>query len=438
MSVTTPHPVPPRAAAATGAVRAALCARRNRVGASLGALPVANVVVIEIGLALGLLLLAVDSALLPVSGAVLLLALVIAFIRWGGRWFTQWVGLTVRYLFRSHSRVMKPGAAAAQATTKEASEAEELGVTVIGPEDRRVALLRLTVPDLVVTHTLNHEREEVGLAWHQGKWTAVLQVDTSQHLITNVNSAPNLPLGALAPCLEDRGVVLDAIKVIWHCYPGSLALPPSAPAYQAYLELLGTLPAAARRATWITLQLDPRRCGTAVRERGGGVVGAHRAMVGALSRVRSALASRGVVTRPLSVDELLRAGLSAAELVPVLKSEGRVTLRERWGGVTAGGIGHSSYVISGWPSRGAMQGLNTLTGVRALSSTVVLSITPSSDATQVGLRGLVRVSARTPSELTAADQQLTQISGKLGITLTSLRGMQLAGLVATLPVGGAA
>jgi ESX secretion system protein EccE len=301
-----------------------------------------------------------------------------------------------------------------------------------------VSLLRLAVPDLVVAHGTDHERRPLGLAWHEGTWTAVLLVDPAPALVTQVGSSPNLPLGALAPCLEDRGVVLDAIQVIWHCYPGSAALPSNSPALASYMEVLGPLPAAARRTTWVAIRLDPRRCPAAVRERGGGVLGAHRALIGALSRVRNALESRGVTTRPLDPDELLKAGISAAELTAVAGSNQRVGLRERWSGVTAAGVGHASYAITGWSRGKTAQSLNALTGVRALSSTVAVSISPGSEDNQVGMRGLVRVSARTPGELDYADGRLSSISDRLGITLTPLRGLQVAGLAATLPLGGRA
>nr|BFF02583.1 type VII secretion protein EccE [Streptoalloteichus tenebrarius] len=432
--MTTSRPAPPGPAAAVNAMRAAMRARRRTMGASLGALPVVNLVVIEVGLALGLLLLAANSVLWPVSVAVLVIALVVAFLRWRGRWFTQWVGLTLRYTFRSHARVVRPAEVAASAPAADEARDDE---AVTGPEDPRVAVLRLAVPDLVVAHGTDHERRQVGLAWHEGTWTAVLLVDTPQPMVGRVGAAPNLPLSVLAPCLEDRGTVLDAIQVIWHCYPGSAALPPNSPALASYLEVLGPVPAAARRTTWIAVRLDPRRCPAAVRERGGGVVGAHRALIGALSRVRSALNARGIPTRPLDVDELLRAGISAGELTAALGSKSSVALRERWAGVTAGGIGHASYAITGWPSRPA-ESLNALTGVRALSSTVALSLAPSGEDGQVGLRGLVRVSARTPSELEAADGQLQQLGERVGVSLTPLRGLQAAGYSATLPMGGAA
>jgi type VII secretion protein EccE len=402
------------------------------VGVTLGALPVSNLVLIEVGLAIGLILLAIDQKLLYEAGGVLLLAIIFAFLRWSGRWFTQWVGLTLQYTFRSHTKVANPLPPTAD---------EQVGVeeaTVLGPDDPRVNLLRLVVPDLIVAHGTDHERRQVGLAWHEGAWTAVLLVDPAPNLITPLGATPSLPLGALAPCLEDRGVVLDAIQVIWHAYPGSAALPMSSPALASYLEVLGPLPAAARRTTWVAVRLDPRRCPAAIAERGGGVVGSHRALIGALSRVRSALEARGVPTRPLNPDELLRSGVSAAELVGGMRSNSRVALNESWTGVTAAGIGHASYAITRWPQGRNVTNINALTGVRALSTTVAMSVSPSGEDGQVGLRGLVRVSARTPGELSEANQRLHDMAQRLNVSLTPLRGLQASGLAATLPLGGAA
>lgn len=388
-----------------------------------------NLVVLEVGLAIGLILLAINESLLYIGIGVAGVALLIAIIRWRGKWFTQWFGLTLRYSFRSHDRVAAPPPPNVEPNQDE---------SVTGPEDARVSLLRLVVPDLVVAHGTDHEREQVGLAWHDGTWSAVLLVEPTPALITQAGGAPSLPLSALAPCLEDRGVVLDSIQVIWHTYPGSAALPSESPALSSYMEVLGPLPAAARRTTWVAIRLDPRRCPAAVRERGGGVVGAHRALIGALSRVRNALESRGVPTRPLDPDELLRAGISAAELTAVAGSERRTSLKEHWTSATAAGIGHASYAITNWPKGKITSSLNALTSVRALSATIALSISPADDEGQIGLRGVVRMSARNPRELDTADDRLSTLADRVGVSLTPLRGLQIEGLAATLPMGGTA
>ncbi|MFF0148339.1 type VII secretion protein EccE [Amycolatopsis sulphurea] len=404
--------------------------RQRSGGITLGALPVANLVLLEVGVTIGLVLLAIDMSLKYVAIGVAALGLVLAFLRWGGGWFTQWLGLTLRYRFRSHDRVATPPPPDLEELPEESA--------VTGPEDARVNLLRLAVPDLVVAHGVDHERQQVGIAWADGTWTAVLLVEPTPALITQAGGAPSLPLSALAPCLEDRGVMLDSIQMIWHSYPGSAALPSDSPALSSYMEVLGPLPAAARRTTWIAVRLDPKRCPAAIRERGGGVVGAHRALIGALSRVRNALESRGVPTRPLDPDELLRASISAAELTSVAGSATEVTLQENWTGVTAAGIGHSSYAITNWPKSKITGSLNALTSVRALSATVAMSISPSADEGRIGLRGVVRLSARNPRELDAADQRLQSISERLGVELTPLRGLQVSAFAATLPIGGTA
>jgi hypothetical protein len=145
-----------------------------------------------------------------------------------------------------------------------------------------------------------------------------------------------------------------------------------------------------------------------------------------------------VPTRPLDADELLRAGVSAAELVGAARANVRVGLRERWTDVTAANIGHASYAITHWPKGRNVNSINALTGIRALSSTVAMSVSPGGEDGQVGLRGLVRVSARTPSELHEAHQRLHTMAHRLGVSLTPLRGLQVSGLAATLPLGGAA
>jgi type VII secretion protein EccE len=410
----------------SGAPHTRVSARSRSTGARLGPLPVVNLVVLEVGLALGLALLAVDTALWWVALMLLLVTVPLALGRWHGRWLVQWAQVTVGYLLRSHGRSLTGLEPVATGNPQQ---------PVSAADDPRVSLLRLLLPDLTIAHGADHQREPLGLVCHQNTWTAVLEVDAAASMITPVGDAAGLPLSALAPCLEHRGVVLDSIQVIWHCYPGSTALPSSSPALRSYLEVLGPLPVAARRTTWVAVSLDPRRCPTAVAERGGGVMGCHRALIGALSRVRSDLHARGVSTRPLDADQLLRAGISAAELSAVAGSGQPVTFSEGWTAVTAAGVGHASHAITGWGTRGAVHSLNALTGVRALSTTLSLSLSPGEDGGEVGLRGVVRVSARNSTELEAADGQLLAVSQRLGVALRPLRGLQIAGLAATLPLG---
>lgn len=408
-----------------------LGARRRGDTMTLLGIPVLNLVVIEVGFALGLIVVLVlrNPLSLVIGGGILAAAVLVAITRVRGRWFTQSLGLELRYRMRSHDKPRPPVARAGLEDLKDED-------AVIGDEDPKVNVLRAAIPKLVVAQGMDHDRQPVGMAWDDGCWTAVLMVEPTPALISNAGDTSPLRLSVLAPCLEDRGVILDAIQVIWHTYPGSAALPADSPALNSYLEVLGPLPAAARRTTWIAVRLDPLRCPAAIRERGGGVVGAHRALIGALSRVRNALESRNVATHPLDPDELLRAGVSACELNAAVAGGGGVKLQERKNHVTAAGVRHTSYAITKWPKGRVTTTLNALTSVRALSATVAMSITPAVDDGEIGLRGVVRVSARNQQEIAAADKRLDTIADKAGIALTPLRGRQVDGLSATLPLGG--
>ncbi|HEX2299403.1 MAG TPA: type VII secretion protein EccE, partial [Pseudonocardiaceae bacterium] len=172
-----PAPRPSQSGTPAGGDRA----RRRSTGARLGPLPVINLVVLEIGLALGLVLLAINPGLWWAALLVLLIAAPVGLARWRGRWLMLWIQLFARYLVRSHDRhITSVDPVAAD------SPVPGSGAAVAGANDPRVSLLRLLLPDLVVAHGSDHEREPLGLAWHQGTWTAVLTVDAAPSLISSV------------------------------------------------------------------------------------------------------------------------------------------------------------------------------------------------------------------------------------------------------------
>src|SRR6185312_15022135 len=93
-----------------------MCARLRAPGAHLGPLPVSNLVVFEIGLAVGLALLAVDAGLWGAALIVALITVPLAFGRWHGRTLLRWIQLSGRYLARSSSKSLPhPDPAAATA-----------------------------------------------------------------------------------------------------------------------------------------------------------------------------------------------------------------------------------------------------------------------------------------------------------------------------------
>jgi len=79
-----------------------------------------------------------------------------------------------------------------------------------------------------------------------------------------------------------------------------------------------------------------------------------------------------------------------------------------------------------------------LTSIRALSTTVALALSTGTEHDNVGLRGLVRVSARTAEELATAEGRLTALTAGSGIRVFRLNGQHARAVASTLPVGGEA
>ncbi|MEJ2888236.1 type VII secretion protein EccE [Actinomycetospora aeridis] len=389
---------------------------RRPSGPSLGPVPLAAIVVLEVGLALAVALVAVDRRFLPLAGVVLSAGLLVGLLRVRRRWLVQWIGLALRFRVRVRERDAEPGA---------------------DDVDPRLRTLRLLTGDLTVARTRDHDGREVGLLGHGGGWSAVLALDPAG---TDVGAAlvpgdaeagaASFPLAALAGCLADRGVVLDAVSAVWHCRP----VADDTPAGEAYREVLGSLPALARREAWLVVRLDPARCPDAVAERGGGVIGAQRAVVGALARIGRVLADHGTPVRPLAADEVLDAAVEAADAEDGVDT-GRLV--EHWRAVVVGEVGHAAYAVTSWPTGGAPERLTGLTALPARTCTLALTLEPDarSGRDAVGLRGTVRLTADTPDALEEYGSELVARGHALGVALDALDGQHAAGLASTLPLG---
>lgn len=401
-----------------------LTVHRRPSGPSLGGVPLVAIVVVEVGLAAAVALVAADRRFLPLAGVVLSAGLLVGLLRVRRRWLVQWIGLALRFRVRVRERESEPAA---------------------DDVDPRLRTLRLLTGDLAVAHARDHDGREVGLLGHGGGWSAVLALDptgTDGGAALVPAGSVSFPLAALAGCLADRGVVLDAVSALWHCRP----VDDDTPAAEAYREVLGGLPALSRREAWLVVRLDPARCPDAVAERGGGVLGAHRAVVGALARIGRVLADHGTPVRPLTVDEVLDAATEAAD---IRGDGGRVDagrLVEHWKAVVVDEVGHAAYAVTGWPGGGAPARLTGLTATAGRTCTLALTLETDPRSGQdgvdgvatidaVGLRGTVRLTADTPDALEESGRELVARGHALGVALDALDGQHAAGLAATLPLG---
>lgn len=384
-----------------------LTAHRRPSGPSLGRIPLVGVVVVEVGLAIAVALVAVDRRFLPLAGVVLSAGLLVGLLRVRRRWLVQWIGLALRFRVRVREREPEQGA---------------------DDVDPRLRTLRLLTGDLAVARTRDHDGREVGLLGHGGGWSAVLALDPTDAdggTALVPGDEVSFPLAAIAGCLADRGVVLDAVSALWHCRP----VHDDTPAAAAYREVLGSLPAFSRREAWLVVRLDPARCPDAVAERGGGVLGAHRAVVGALARIGRVLADHGTPVRPLAADEVLDAATGAADT-----DGGSPRFVEHWKAVVVGEVGHAAYAVTGWPT--TAQRLTGLTATTGRTCTLALTLEPDPrTGGTVGLRGTVRLTADTPEALEESGRELVARGHALGVALDALDGQHAAGLAATLPLG---
>nr|WP_246326371.1 type VII secretion protein EccE [Actinomycetospora corticicola] len=261
-----------------------------------------------------------------------------------------------------------------------------------------------------------------------GAWSAVLAPDPDGlPLVLDPpdDGSGGLPVGALAAALSDRGVVLDALTVVRHVRPGAA----DGPARAAHREVLGPLSDAAHRSLWLVVRFDPQRCPDAVADRGGGVLGARRALVGALARIGRVLADHGTPVRPLDRADV-REAVAVAAGADLDRTAGGV--QERWDAVVLGEVGHATWAAT---SLGPALDLDALVAPDAVS-TVALALVAADEPGEVGLDLHVRVTGLGPTDVVAAGRELVAAARAHGVHLEPLHGRQSAGLRATLPGGG--
>lgn len=164
----------------------------------------------------------------------------------------------------------------------------------------------------------------IGLHRHRELLTAVVEILPRSGGFTTVATgrcAPDraIPLTTLARCLTGVDVVLEGIDVICH---GRRSLP-SGMAGAVYRRLIGDLPIAADRSTWVVLTMSVPRNRRAVGRRGGHDGGAARALSVTAARVVTALSIDGLRARVLTAAELesVPRQIGAAEREPGAEGE---------------------------------------------------------------------------------------------------------------------
>ncbi len=430
MSAVQPTLAPPRGAA--HGRRVARPKRVQRRGTLLG-LHSGQIVAAELAAAL-LLAGAVAgyvwlAAAVPVAVALCLLA----FGRLRRRWVYEWLGLHSRYLSRRHS---------------------------LGPGGRDAALLGLVRPTAEVG-SIEVDGASVGVIGDPYGLTAVFELGDPAAVLVEAQRLAPTPAAMLPPPSPDQPAIRLQLLVA-----GVAAPAPGAGA---------ATPASSYRQLTEGRILSQQRAFLAVQVRRIGDFGEpelRRALASAVRRVRRRLGRDGLPGRPLGADGTLRV------LGELAHHDGHQPVHEHWSTLELGGLRQACLRLRRWPDVRNELGRTLLTRLLMLPGCMVTvsiatehgptgSAGPTGPAGSAGPAGpagpagngaragsggtivgngpgdllvelVIRLAAPDDQSLAAATGALRRLLSSAGAAALRLDGTQLAGLAATLPLGGAA
>ncbi len=376
-------------------------------------LGVSQLVVCELAVVAALLAAARSVWLLSAAVPLAIAAIVLALGRWHGRWLYE--ELVVRGDFRRRA-----GLPPAPQT-----------------DDTRLAMLRELQPGMRVTEVADRSGARVGLVGDGRYWSALLVLEAAEADSDEAVEGFALPLEIVADALRTRDVRLAAIQILTHTVPAPTAsLPPDAPCTRSYRGL-STEAVPARRSTWIVLRLDPQRCPAAVDARGGGAVGAQRALSGTVTRLATSLQLAGVDVRTLPAEEVIGVLSITAGATAWGNAGGGRRSVEAWDSWAVDDTIQACFWVRRWPrlarvgEKGLLARLGEVRGVFNAVSVVLTGEGPRG----VSLRAMVRVVGNSRQELEGIVAELHHAADEA--TLVRLDGEHLPAVLETLPLGGA-
>lgn len=413
----------------------------SRPGRS-GVLPLQQIVLLEVAVALVLAAWVVDGLLVIPAAVVAAPLLCLAVVRRRRRSLPEWLGAALamrRRRRRTGSEAVPPGTDAGLVPAVECEPA----LRTYGFHDR--------------------ERRPIGMIGDGTFLTAVLRVEPRGAGLRPPGGERGLPLALVHEALEVDGIRLESAQILQQTQPAPAAhLPPQAVAVRNYAPLQADTGAPAVRLTWIALKLDPELCAEAVAARGGGLEGAQRCLLRAADQLASRLTGAGFRATVLSEDGVVAAVATAACADPIASASaaqsdtaGRAGAAVRRTVETArtwrcDDRRHTTYWLGRWPQLGAgaadrdgpgggamsLAGLVALlTSVRALSTTFSLTLSRGGRHEAV-VSGHLRITTRSDDELVRARREVEQAARGAKAGLVRLDREQVPGVLATLPLGG--
>lgn len=365
------------------------------------------------------------SVLVLVLGPLALVAVVLAFGRRHGRWLYE--ERTVRRDFRRRATRRRPN-------TGE-------GGAPAGRKDPRLGALHELHPLLRITEVIDRSGERIGIVGDGRCCSALIALEPLDGIPADPGGAsavPGLPLEIVADALRTRDVPLTGIQVITHTVPAPVAyLPESAPCARSYRSLSADL-VPAQRSTWIVPRFDPLAAPSAVRARGGGEVGAHRALLGAVSRLAASLRFAGVQVRLVGAHEAIDVLSLTAGATGRAAALGMPRTAELWETWAVDDTVQACFWVRSWPAAvgTAEQALLARLGdVRGRFNVVSLTMTGES-MRGVTVRAVVRVAGSSREELEYVVGHLHHLAA--GARLVRLDGQHAPAVLESMPLGGSA
>lgn len=312
------------------------------------------------------------------GGTLGLLAVVAMFGRSNGRWWSESLGLWLRYKMRA-------GRAGSQAA------------------DPRIAALCELAPELVVEDIEDSADGELGMGSDGAGWFAVLEIAMADDA-----PMPPVPLAALAAIADEAEQAGVVIQVVSH------------------------RTAARDNAMWVAVRLDATAVAQSVIDQPGSQVDVPVVLAELTHRVERLLHKHDLRARPLRADELTDALVRSCDLLPNQLTQ----VREDWDCWHSTRLAHGCYWLRTWPDPERNARLfATLMELPAALISISFLIEPSFHGTT--LRCLVRLAtARDHYQAMCANAE--RIVGWTGAQLTRLDGQHAPAVYASAPSGGGA
>jgi type VII secretion protein EccE len=393
----------------------------------VGPVELRQLVLVEAGLALAAVGVALGGLWLIPTCSVASVLVLLAVIRRRGHALPDWLATVVA--LRSRKRASAPSAA---------------------DVDTSLAPVVEGVPGIRPFPYVDRERRTVGMLGDGTFLTAVVRVEASGAALRPASGARALPLSLLGDALEVDDIALESAQLVQQVRSAPAPhLPQQSVARLSYAPLQERTGAPALRMTWVAVKLDPELCREAIEARGGGVAGAQRCLVRMADHVASRITGAGFQAVVLDQEELNSTMATAACASPRLAARpgGPEATPQRRTAETArvwrcDDRWHTTYAVGRWPElgRGATplpKLVSLLTAAPAYATTFSLTVRRGGRQGTIDVGGHVRVTGGSDTELVGVRRALEQAARSAKVGLVRLDREQLPGVLATMPLGGA-